>query len=229
MSVAMEQQFKDRLAKHLNIQLDIVLNENRSTMLNILDKTKNWVRLSVHRMFLDAPEDVLSAIARYVRGSKKEGTKNDFLIRGYIQSNLGRFNYSHKISKDKLITKGRHYDLKVIYDSLNKRYFKNALDLNVTWFGQWKKRSRTRVIFGQYYDHLKLVKIHRLLDDSFFPEYFVSYVVYHEMLHEVIQGHVDNKGIYRTHGEDFKKREREFHDFERAHLWEKQNRSFFFR
>jgi hypothetical protein len=224
----MEKQFKERLSRHLDIGVDVVVNENRSIMLNVLEKTRNWVRLSVHRMFLDAPEDVISAIARYIRG-KKNGSQKDFLIRGYIQSNLGRFNYSHTVNKEKLISQGRYYDLKEIYESLNRFYFKNSLKLNITWFGQWKKRSRTRVIFGQYYDHLKLIKIHRLLDDPFFPSYFVTFVVYHEMLHDIIPGYIDEKGIYRPHGEQFKKREREFYDFERAHLWEKQNRPLFFR
>lgn len=216
--------FKRKITKHLSIQLELVVNENRSTMLSLLKKKQGYARLSMHRMFLDAPEEVISAIAHYVRGTRKaEG--NSLLLRRYIQSNLPRFNYAHRIDKEKLITQGTYYDLQKIYEQLNKRYFDNRLDLSITWFGIRRPRKRTRVIFGQYYDHMKLIKIHRMMDSTFFPDYFVHFVVYHEMLHEVVPGHVDRFGIFRTHGKEFKRREKLFEHYERASAWEKEHRT----
>lgn len=221
--------FRQKLAKHLNIKLELVVNENRCTMLSILDRKPHSARLSMHKMFLDAPEDVISAIANYVRGTRRRGQQKDQVLRGYIQSNLSRFNYSHLLKKEKLMTEGTYYDLQKIYNNLNERYFNNRLNLLITWYGKVIRRCRSKVTFGQYFDQLKLIKIHRRLDNPFFPDYFVSFVIYHEMLHEVVPGFIDEKGLFRMHGDEFKSREKEFEDYERATLWEKKHRNCFFR
>lgn len=222
--------FHEKIARHIDIKLDLVINENRCTMLNVLERKRDRARLSIHRMFLDAPEDVISAIAHYVQGMKKKGKEGrDLLLRGYIQSNLSRFNYSNRLNQSTLNTQGKVYDLDAIYKQLNSSYFQDRLKLRITWYGKPFNKRRSRVIFGQYYDHLKLIKIHRMMDDPFFPEYFVRFVVYHEMLHEVIPGYVDERGFFRTHGAKFKEEERKFLDYEKAITWERKNKKFLFK
>jgi len=220
--------FKKRLSKYLKIKLDLVVNENRCTMLNLLERTQSFARLSMHKMFLDAPEDVISAIAHYVRGTRKEKTQQNLILRGFIQQNLSRFDCSHLLDRKKLVHLGNVYDIKKIYDRINKEYFDDKMELKITWYGTPRK-SRSRAIFGQYHDSLRLVKIHRILDSPFFPEVFVSFVVYHEMLHNLIPGHIDKKGRYCSHGEDFKKQERLFKQYDEATEWERKNRKHFFR
>lgn len=223
------ERFKKKLSKHVaNMTLELVINENRSTMLNVLARKKDFAKLSMHKMFLDAPEDVISAIAHYVRGTRREKGYKDLLIRGFIQSNLEKFDYSHQLDESKFVHEGRYYDLKQSYDFLNRRYFNNRLDLKITWYGSWGRRCRSKVTFGQYFDHLKLVKIHRVLDDPFFPDFFVDFVIYHEMLHHLVPGYLDEKGIFRVHGPEFKLRESQFEHFEEATEWEKKHRHKFF-
>jgi len=125
----------------------------------------------------------------------------------------------------RVIHEGSSYHLKEIYDQVNSRYFEGRLSLQITWYGQLKRRKRRRrhVVFGQYVDALKLVKIHRRLDDPSYPDFFVSFIVYHEMLHHVVPGYMDARGYYRCHGPEFKRREREFEHYQKALVWEKQN------
>lgn len=222
--------FRKKLTRHIdNMELELVVNENRSTMLNVLTRKKYFAKLSVHKMFLKAPEDVISAIAHYVRGTKRPKGYKDVLIRGYIQRNLERLDYSDRLDDSKLIQQGRYYDLGEIYAFLNERYFQNKLDIKITWYGPWGRNSRSRVTFGQYVDHLKLVKMHRILDDPFFPPYFVSFVVYHEMLHHVVTGKIDGRGFFRVHVPEFKEKEKEFEEYEKATAWEKKHRHDFFK
>ena len=216
--------FKQKLAKHYNIGYELVINDNRSTMLSILSRKRRFARLSVHRMFLEAPEDVISAIAHYVRGTKRDVNFHNRLLRAYIQDNLKRFNYADTLSQEDLITQGRYYDLKEIYDQINNEYFDNTIHVKIGWFAQWGRKKRTKVTYGQYLDHLKVVKIHRLLDDPFFPHYFISFIVYHEMLHHIVPGKTDARGCFRTHGAEFKRRERLYEDYRRAMGWEKMNK-----
>jgi hypothetical protein len=221
-------EFKLKLKQHLKSDVELVINENRSTMLNVIRRRKEFPKLSMHKMFLKAPDEVISAIGRYIKGMRKENREENLRIRTFIQSNLEKLNYSKTLDTSKFVTQGKVYDLKKIYDEINAFYFNNELKLAITWYGATGRRNRSRIIFGQYFDHLHLVKIHRILDDLFFPPFFVSYVVYHEMLHHVVPGKIDAKGIFRTHGSEFKKRERLFAEYERAVSWEKRHHEDFF-
>lgn len=217
--------FKTRLGRYLGLNFELVINENRSTMLNLLEKRGSFVRLSVHKMFLDAPDVVISAIAHYVQGLRKEKNSRNLILRKYIQEHLAQADYTHLVKQHRLTHQGTVYHLKKIYDEINEKYFCQQLDLSITWYGQSRGPSRTRITFGQYVSGLRLIKIHRMLDDSFFPDYFVSFVVYHEMLHCVIPGSVDRRGRFCFHGLDFKQRERVFEQYAEARLWERENRA----
>jgi len=213
--------FKIRLAQHLKMDLELVVNENRSTMLNLLEKNRTFVRLSIHKMFLKAPDPVVSAIAHYVRGTRKENS----ILRLYIQEHLAQYDYTYLVNQNQLLHAGNNYNLKLLYDEINIKYFDCKLDLSITWYGKQKKsRNSTRITFGQYLAGLRLIKIHRILDDSFFPEYFVSFVIYHEMLHSVISGSLDARGRYCFHSAAFKRREKAFEHYWKAIEWEKNNK-----
>ena len=203
-----ERLFEERLHSYLPYRLQLVFNENRSTVLSICKH-----RFSIHRLFLDAPEEVIKELARYARGKKTKPA-----LRRYIQ--LARYETDHKIE---LEPQGEVYDLAEIRDELNGNYFDSKLDVQIGWFGKEKKRRR-HITFGQYMNDLKAIKIHKLLDDPFYPRFFVAFVVYHEMLHAVIPGYHDERGHYRLHGPEFKAREKEFHAYRRARQWEKANR-----
>ena len=197
------EQLLQSLNKHLKIKLDLLINNNCSTMLSLLEKRRGYARLSLHQMFLYAPEEVIAAIAHYVRGTRKDRPFQNLILRGYIQKNLSLYDNSHRVNKQKLT-------------------------FQITWYGVSGRKKRTRLIFGQYNETLKLVKIHRVLDDPFFPDYFVSFIVYHEMLHGVVPGHIDEKGWYRTHTKLFKEKERNFMQYRVASEWEKKNKKYIF-
>lgn len=129
----------------------------------------------------------------------------------------------------KMQTQGEYYDLKEIYNLLNHSYFENKLDLEITWFGSAQRKAKRHRKLGLFCFQTNLIKIHRLLDQPHFPPYFISYVVYHEMLHCVCPPIKAKKGKYRIHHPDFKMKEREFADYAAAKLWEEKNKKLFFR
>lgn len=118
---------------------------------------------------------------------------------------------------------GRVYDLKKIYHELNLQYFQGELDLTIGWFGR-KKTSRTirRKVLGYYDSRKKSIRIHRFLDSDFFPSYFISYVVYHEMLHHIEPPRQGN-GRRKVHHRAFREKEEKFHSYIQAKQWEKTN------
>jgi len=216
--------FQEKLEDFAGIKLHLKINDNRSTMLSVKWEP-DCTKVSLHRMFLGAPQNVMQALACYLKGKHKKIAPS---IKAYIEHNLQKLNYSHELDLSKLDKQGRCYDLQPIYDQLNRDYFNHSLDLHITWFGQGQKRRCNRVTFGLYHDPLRLIKINRLLDNSKFPDYFVAYVIYHEMLHYVCPPYVDEKGVSHIHSKLFKEKEKEFKYYKEAQQWIRNNHHYLF-
>lgn len=216
---------QEKLQSNIGRKLRLKINDNRSTMLSV-----KWepavTTVSLHRMFLGAPRNIMQDLTCYLK------RKNRILspsIKAFIEVNLQKLDYSHELDLSKLQTAGRVYDLKKIYDRLNKEYFNNSLKLRITWFEKERNQSRNRVVFGLYFDPLKLIKINSLLDSRTIPEYFIEYVIYHEMLHFVCPTFVDEKGQKHIHSKAFKERERKYKNYEIAQYWMKQHQQKLFK
>jgi hypothetical protein len=207
--------FQQELEENSGMKLRLKINDNRSTMLSVRWEP-DCTKVSVHRMFLQAPQNVMQSLACYIRQEDKVISPH---IKYFIEENIKKLDYSHLISQEKLYSQGAVYNLQKIYNDLNRDYFKNHLNLLITWFGKHNKRNRTRVTFGLYHDPLKLIKINRLLDSPLFPDYVVAYVIYHEMLHNVCPSYHDERGIHRIHSKEFKERELEFKHYNLAQNW----------
>lgn len=216
--------FQEHLENTVGIKLRLKINDNRSTMLSVKWEP-DCAKVSMHRMFLQAPQNVMQALACYLKGEDKKLAPS---IKAYIEHNLQKLDYSHKLDLSQLDTQGRVYDLEKIYHHLNREYFDQTLELHITWFGQRRRRACNRVTFGLYHDPLRLIKINRLLDNKYFPDYFVAYVIYHEMLHYVCPTYVDENGCKHIHSKAFKEREKEFKFFKEAQKWIQNNQNYLF-
>ena len=206
------------------IKLKLKINDNRSTMLSVKWEP-DGAKVSLHRIFLDAPRNVMDALACYL---KREDRIIAPTVKAFIEDRLKKLDYSHLVDRRKLYSQGNVYNLQQIYNDLNAEYFDNALDLNITWFGRPNRRCRSRVTFGLYHDPLRLIKINRMLDSPAFPDYLVAYVVYHEMVHHVCPSYVDENGYHHIHTKEFKIKEAKFKYFDLAIDWIKKNQANFF-
>jgi len=205
------QQLEERAGKKLKVRI----NDNRQTMLSV-HWEPDFTRASIHRMFLSAPRNVMDELACYLAKPAKRLSPT---VRSFIEEGVRNLDYSHRLDDDRLITAGTFYDLKEIYRDVNNEYFDNSLNLKITWFGQSSRRRRRRITFGQYEEALKLVKVHRLLDNPSIPEYLLAFIVYHEMVHHVCPAYIDEAGIHRVHSKEFKAKERQFRHYDIAKEW----------
>jgi hypothetical protein len=214
----------EQLESNAGMKLQLKINDNRSTMLSVKWEP-DCTKVSLHRMFLQAPKNVMQALACYL---KREHTTIAPAVKAYIENHLQKLDYSHELDLSKLETKGRVYDLKEFYHDINYKYFEDPLDLHITWFGDGSRRNCKRVTFGLYHDPLRLIKINKLLDNKHFPDYFVAYVIYHEMLHYVYPAYVDKKGQKHIHSKAFKDCEKEFKYYKQAQQWIRDNQDYLF-
>ena len=129
-----------------------------------------------------------------------------------------------------LLHEGTHFDLRPMFEDLNKRYFRGRLrGYKVTWGRRRKHRPKEYFIFGTIQEQDRVIRINRALDQPFVPSWFLRYVLYHEMLHSVVPDEALSSGRRRVHTEEFNRRERAFPAYRRARRWEEDNLSRFLR
>lgn len=217
--------FQQQLEHDAGVKLQLKINDNFSTMLSVKWQPE-CTKVSLHRMFLQAPQNVMQALACYLAGKDKKLAPS---IKAYIEDNVQKLDYRHHLDPSHLQTKGLVYDLKEVYASVNREYFDHPLNLHITWFNTKEIKKRRQVTFGLFQDPFKLIKINQILDHPRFPDYFISYIVYHEMLHYVCPSYVDEKGVKQIHSKEFKQREKQFKYFKDVQQWIKDNQAFLFR
>lgn len=209
---------QERLAAYVSRgRVRIVLTDNVHTMVSI-KRGDGVVTFRLHHMFLGAPPIVLRELARYAEQQNRDAAK---LLRAYIDANddqVRRRDAPRPISVD---VEGKYHNLQEIFDGLNARYFAGGIKARITWGPRGKrKRSRESIKLGSYTFEDELIRIHPVLDAADVPLFFVEWIVYHEMLHEVHDMPVvDGRRIYHT--PEFRRAEAQFEHYAEAVLWER--------
>ncbi len=214
----------DQLCPSGRRSLRMVLTRNRRSMLSVSLRT-DPVALRLHEDFLSAPEEVVCALRSYLRtGSRK----------AWIEV----ADYARKLpltpppplrlppSRD------RHHPLQSIAREVNRRHFAGRVHCQVVWgrAAGASKQNRNSIRFGSYDGEAGLIRIHPDLDDPSVPRAFVAYIVYHEMLHDVVPARIHNGRTYH-HSPTFTRLEKSYPDYEamaafaRAFLSRRQRRA----
>ncbi len=179
------------------------------------------LRVRVHMMFLGAPERVLDALVRYALSSDRQAS---LLLSEFIAANSHRIRASRAVTGP-LRTKGQAHDLLAILADINERYFGSSVaDVLVSWGRRTRPHGKQRgtIKLGSYSATERLIRVHPALDRDWVPRYFVSYIVYHELLHHLIPA-VSDGGRVVLHTQAFGERERDFRHYERALEWERKH------
>jgi hypothetical protein len=203
--------------------LELALTNNHYSMISVRRKLDGY-RLRLHRMFVGAEARIVRALARYVVHNDRRAST---LLGEYIEEHQHIIRQQERRPRHiKLRTAGRHHDLQAIYARLNAELFGGALDARITWGpggGQRDGVRRRRSIkMGSFAVEDRVIRIHPALDQDSVPEYFVAWIVFHEMLHGKHEVRRAN-GRRRFHTAEFLAEERTFPDYARACAWEKAN------
>lgn len=114
----------------------------------------------------------------------------------------------------------RIYDLEAIFSKLNQMYFSGKLQTKIIWSRQAKTKARCYRRLGSFSPMQNLIRINPILDDSDVPDYFIEYIVYHEMLHAVYPPIAIGKRRW-VHHKKFIEMEQTFPMYPQAKAWEK--------
>lgn len=178
-----------------------------------------YVRIS--DVFKTAPLSVQRAlafilVARLLR--KKTPPQCDATYKDFVSSaemlrasDLVRRRRGRKIISS---ARGNCYDLDKLFNRLNRTYFGNQLAKpTLTW-----SQRRTQRILGHHDSVHETIVISKTLDSRDVPEWFVEYILYHEMLHVKHPARLINGRRY-YHTNAFRADEQRFPYFNQAQAW----------
>jgi hypothetical protein len=177
----------------------------------------------LHHMFADADPVITRALAHYIAENDADASR---VLGDFIDANAGHVrgrSPGRRAPTQVIFTAGEHYDLRQNYDEINARYFENRIDAAITWGARTgRPRRRNSIKMGSYSVEDRLIRIHRSLDRALVPRFFVEWIVFHEMLHQVHDIRVKN-GRREFHSKEFLSDEAQFARYEEARLWERRH------
>lgn len=178
------------------------------------------VRLSW--FFADAPPDVREAVARWLRVGRRARKSSELLDR-WIATTLAELPPAPR-REPRVEPRGEVHDLRALARELDVRgHVELETQPRLTWGRRRRSRARHSLQLGSYQPGEHLVRVHPVLDQDWVPEWFVRYVLFHELLHAALPA--DRTDGPRTvhHPPEFRRRERSYPDYRRALLWQERH------
>ncbi len=166
----------------------------------------------------EAPAPVLEALAfillakllRRAAPPSYRQTYRRYLNRADVRQTVHRARQSRG-RKSMSGPKGRFFDLEVIFEELNQRFFDGRIERPALGWSTGKPRTR----LGHYDPAHHVIVVSRLLDAPRTPLLAVEYILYHEMLH--VKYPAEHTGTRRCiHTKEFREAEKQFPDLEKA-------------
>jgi len=231
---AAQDSLERRIRAHLaRGHVQVTLTDNRYTMISVRriapkdrsrsPRARNERRYEVrlHHMFADADPVITRALAHYIADNDAEASR---ILGDFIDANAGHVRgWARRTPAQLIFTAGEHHDLREIFDELNARYFDSRIDAAITWGARaGRPRRRNSIKMGSYSVEDRLIRIHRSLDRAFVPRFFVAWIVFHEMLHQVHDIRVKN-GRREFHSKEFMADEAGFELYDQARQWERRH------
>jgi len=208
---------KDVLEKMTGKSLSLTVTDNSASLLSIREKS-GCVSVRMHWMFLGAGKDVIAEIAGFI----KKGRGATPLVRRFISENRTCLKKRARSFRPAcMISQGKFYDLREIFDDLNNEYFGRNITASIGWGKRNLRRSVRKRTLGTFCRHGDAIRINPVLDRRNVPLYFIRFVVYHEMLHGTV-GELKKNGRRSVHSPEFRKREKLFREYRKALSWEKR-------
>jgi hypothetical protein len=185
---------------------------------NTIRLRENTLKLRISDLLEGAPDSVLHAIFHILLAKiYRKPIENEHAVR------YRRYVGSHDLSRKAHLVRqmrgrkriaspqGHTYDLDVIFDDLNTRFFHGLLARpQMTWSGVQSRNS-----LGHYDPAHNAIVVSKIFDHSRVPKYAIEYLVYHEMLH--LKHPVKLRGSRRcVHPKEFMEEEKLFPHLEQA-------------
>jgi hypothetical protein len=190
-----------------------------------VERKRSGVVVHLSSFFSEAPDDVRDAIVSWMRAGNRARRATRTLDL-WIDRRVRELAETAPLAPQ-LEPRGKVHDLAAIAHELRAGELAHAFTSALPWpaigWGRAKgSRSRRSLRLGSYDAVARAVRIHPVLDSAHVERWFVRYVLFHELLHAVLDAPRNEHDARRLHhGPEFRRRERAYSDTARALDWEK--------
>ena len=202
-----------RLGRFLDEPIDLVTTRNRRTLVSWKRLESGLLRVRCLRGFALADDDVVLAVARFIRSRDPEA-------RTVVEQFAAKIVRQRRAPPRPRFAppSGQHHDLRTVYDRENRMRFEGEFRARIGWSLGSTGRVRRTIRLGSWQPEHRLIKVHPVLDSSDVPSFVLDFVVYHEMLHGVVgAARSGRRTIFHTR--DFRRREAQHPAFGSAQSW----------
>lgn len=226
--------FEDIIAENKISGLSITFNKRLHKSWHLTIKPNKQKSMVVPYLLKDAPENTKKAVISWALLLKPRLKKNkkiyyqqkkhlenqvwDYLEKQGVTSKRKKINNPQKFA---LRTNGTVYDLQLLFEDINLRYFDGKIKSYIRWGTYGSRTSNQSYCTDQNGDRFSLITIAGVYNHPKVPEFAIRGVLFHEMLHIAILPYKKN-GRNVMHGPEFKKAERSYKDLKKWNIWEKK-------
>lgn len=217
------QELQEELERRTGGSILLFLNDNRRRMISVWRRGVDVLEVRLQRAFLAAPPEVLDELAKMVAGEPADRAVLRTFVAEYFQDGDTHVPVPRtpRTSSSRSGDRGCHHDIAQYARELNALYLNGRSTARVQWGRRGQKRSTRSIRFACYDLSRNLVIMNRKLDSPDIPRYFVEFVLFHEMLHEVLGIGEKADGRRDIHGRVFKLMETTYPDYDKALRFEK--------
>lgn len=213
-----------RLAARLGVPLVLAFTDNTHTMISFTQARAGW-RLRLHGMFDGAPDEVVEALGAWLaRADRRASARIDAYIQA-CRSQVRRREVRARRAGLGLVAEGRAHHLGERMDEVLAEWAwsqaRRCRGVAIGWAPAPRVRLPRRSIkLGSYAVETAVVRVHRALDQSWVPPFFVRWIVRHELLHHLLRDELEvRRGC--VHSALFRRLERGHAEFEAARAFER--------
>lgn len=207
----------DRLHRRLGLLLgepvDLVGTDNRRDLVTWSRDRDGLLCIRIQRQFAWAGEEVLHALAQLI-------SMDDLQARRDVRAFAAGFDLRPRIRRGARVSppQGKAHDLAKILDELDRTWFDGRFTGRIGWARSTRPPGRKRLRLGAWSAEDRMIRIHSTLDRAEVPAFVVAFIVFHEMLHAIIEPD-DRNGRRIYHSSEFRIRERRHPDRVAAEAW----------
>ena len=197
---------------HLGEEFRLQLTDAKTVLLS---SSKGKAR--VHQMFLDGDDALMDAVGRFLKSGDKTAAR---LIDAFVERQEHLLDAAPDVAPEDAV--GRYFDLRAVFQVLNKRYFEAGIVAEIAWGKRNAPvhgRSRDSITLGSYDYRGRLITIHPVLDQRSTPVTVVGRVVHHEMCHARHPAEQSAGGRRIVHTRPFREAEALYDDAKAADQW----------
>ncbi|MCB9745695.1 MAG: M48 family metallopeptidase [Alphaproteobacteria bacterium] len=196
-------------------RVEVTVNANRRRVLS-WRRSGDSLHLSVHHRVLDAPEQVLAVVLR-----------RDEAAWAVLLERFEAAPPPASAPRSTLDPRGAVHDLTLPFQALNETLLDARFSLGpalALGWGRWPRVPPRRGLrLGSCSGQPPQIRLHPALDHAHVPEWFVSFVLYHELLHLVVPPKRGASSRRQVHPPEFMQLERRHPRYDEAMAWEAAN------